>query len=191
MKLAAWIGRSRRADRQILEDVDIPWGHQVAVMFQVVCALALEVPEVLLKLRCLNGVSPNVVLACEPWGHIGHCNEGCECLSFDRTVAYVHDLSLASCDILPVSGEPPDAVPPALTGIPDVHGVDYMWDLSTRVLGTCGRYPLCPRDQGLTAGCSWPCTCGGRRDCWWHLIGCDLLRGGLACGCANHSGGTC
>ena len=45
-------------------------------MFQIVCALALEVLGVLLELRCLNGVSPNVVLACEPWGHVDHCNEG-------------------------------------------------------------------------------------------------------------------
>ena len=49
-KLAARVGRSRRAARQILDDVDIPWGHQVAVMFQIVCALALEVPVVLLEL---------------------------------------------------------------------------------------------------------------------------------------------
>ena len=106
VKSPARIGRSRRAARQILEDVDIPWDHEVAVMFQVVCALDLEVPGVLLELRCLNGVSPNVVLACELWGHIDHCNEGCECLSSDHTGAYVHDLSLASCDVSPVSREP-------------------------------------------------------------------------------------
>ena len=48
-KLAASVCRTRRAVRQILDDVDIPWGHQVAVMFQIVCALALEVPAVLLE----------------------------------------------------------------------------------------------------------------------------------------------
>ena len=117
MKSAARIGRSRRASQQILEDVDILWGHQVAIMFQVVCALALEVPEGLLELRRLNQVSPNVVLTCEPWGYIDHCNEGCECLSSDRTGPYVHDLSLASCDVLPVSREPPDVVSPALIGV--------------------------------------------------------------------------
>ena len=128
VKSAARIGHSQRAAQQILEDVDIPWGHQIAVMFQVVCALALEVPGVLLELRLLNGVSPNVVPVCEPWGHVDHCNEGCECLSSDRTGAYAHDLSLASCDVLPVSGESPDAVSPALTRVPNVQGVNSVWD---------------------------------------------------------------
>ena len=39
-------------------------------MFQIVCALASEVPAVLLELGQLKGVSPNVGLACEPWGHM-------------------------------------------------------------------------------------------------------------------------
>ena len=121
--------------RQILEDIDVPWGHQVAVMFQVVCALALEVPEVLLKLRCLNGVSPNVVLTCEPWGHIDHCNKGGECLSSDSTGAYVHELSLASCDVLPVSGEPPYVVSTTPTRVPNVHGVDLMRNRGSELPG--------------------------------------------------------
>ena len=33
VKLAAQVGRSRKAARLILGDADIPWGHQVAVMF--------------------------------------------------------------------------------------------------------------------------------------------------------------
>ena len=44
---AARVGRSRRAAERFLEDVGILWGHQVAVMFQIVCALAMEVPSVL------------------------------------------------------------------------------------------------------------------------------------------------
>ena len=52
----------------------------------------------------------------------------------------------------------------------------------TRVRGTRGRYPLCLIIQGLMAGCSWSCTCGGRRASWWHRIGCVLLRGGGAGG---------
>ena len=38
VKSAARVGRSRRAAEQILEDIGIPWGHQVAVMFQIVSA---------------------------------------------------------------------------------------------------------------------------------------------------------
>ena len=53
-----------------MDDVGIPWGHQVAVMFQIVCALALDVPSVLQDIESLNGVSPNVSLSCEPWGHM-------------------------------------------------------------------------------------------------------------------------
>ena len=92
-KLAARVGRSRKAARQILDDVDILWGHQVAAMFQIVCTLALEVHSVLLELGQLKGVSPNATLACEPWGHINHDDGGCECLSSDWTGApsgFVH-----------------------------------------------------------------------------------------------------
>ena len=40
------VSQSRRAARQILDNVEIPWSQQVAVMFQIICALALDVPEV-------------------------------------------------------------------------------------------------------------------------------------------------
>ena len=66
-------------------------------MFEIVCALVLEVPSVLLDLESLHGLSPNVILACESWGHMDHGGGGCECLSSDSTGVYVHDLSLASC----------------------------------------------------------------------------------------------
>ena len=46
VKSASRVGRSQRVAGQILEDIGLPWGHQVAVMFQIVCALALEVPSV-------------------------------------------------------------------------------------------------------------------------------------------------
>ena len=81
---------------RILQDVGLPWGHQVAVMFQIVCALALEVPSVLLDLESMHSLSPNVSLDCEPWGHMDHNGEGCGCLSSDSTGAYVHTLSLAA-----------------------------------------------------------------------------------------------
>ena len=46
------------AARQILDNVDIPRSQQVAAMFQIVCALALDVPEVLPELGRLKGVPP-------------------------------------------------------------------------------------------------------------------------------------
>ena len=91
---AARVGRSRRAEGRFLEDTAVPWGHQVAVMFQIVSALALEVPAFLQNIGKLRGVSPDVQLSCEPWGHADHNGGGCECLSSDRTGAYVHSLSL-------------------------------------------------------------------------------------------------
>ena len=35
---------SWRAERGFLTDVSLPWGQQVAVIFQIVCALVLDVP---------------------------------------------------------------------------------------------------------------------------------------------------
>ena len=69
VKLVTHIGRSRRPARQILDDVDMHWSQQVVVMFQIVCALALDVPEVLHALEQLRGVPLNVQLSCKPWGH--------------------------------------------------------------------------------------------------------------------------
>ena len=44
VRMVAHVGHSRKAEGRILEDTDVSWGHQVAVMFQIVSALALEVP---------------------------------------------------------------------------------------------------------------------------------------------------
>ena len=79
---------------RILEDPAVPWGHQVAVMFQIVSVLALEVPAFLRGVAELRGMSPDVQLSCEPWGHLDHTGGGCDCCSSDRTGAYVHSLSL-------------------------------------------------------------------------------------------------
>ena len=100
---AAHVGRSRKAEGQILEDTDISWVHQVAVMFQIVSALALEVPAFLQNIDNLRGVSPDVHLSCEPWGHVNHSGGDCACLSSDRTGAYVHDLALMPQEYLTVS----------------------------------------------------------------------------------------
>ena len=157
VKSAARVGRSRRAAEQILEDIGIPWGHQVAVMFQIVCALALEVPSVLRDIESLHGVSPNVTMSCEPWGHTDHYGEDCECLSSESTGAYVHDLSLATKAASPVEDRE------------DLSGFPYMGIIRGRDRDRCPLYLI---SQGLTADCSWPWTCGGRRaSCllwvWW------------------------
>ena len=72
VRSAVRVGRSRRAEGRILEDTDISPGHQVAVMFQIVSAVALEVPAFLQNIENLRGVSPDVQLSCEPWGHLDH-----------------------------------------------------------------------------------------------------------------------
>ena len=96
VRSAAHVGRSGKAEGRILEDTDISCGHQVAVMFQIVSALALEVPAFLQNIENLWGVSPDVHLLCEPWGHVDHSGGDCECLSSNRTGAYDHDLEDAS-----------------------------------------------------------------------------------------------
>ena len=48
----------------------------------------------LAELENLCGISPNVHLHCEPWGHINHEDINCDCQSSDRTAAYVHDLTI-------------------------------------------------------------------------------------------------
>ena len=70
VKSAAWVGRSRKAEGRFLADTDISWGHQVAVMFQIISTLALELPSFLEALADMRGVSPDVRLDCEPWGHM-------------------------------------------------------------------------------------------------------------------------
>ena len=70
VKSAIRVGRSHTAERRFLTDTNISWGHQVAVMFQIIPTLALEVPTFLQFMEELQGVSPNVQLYCEPWGHV-------------------------------------------------------------------------------------------------------------------------
>ena len=53
-------------------------------MFQIICALASDVPEVVHELGQLKGVPPNVKLSCEPWSHMNHKDVDCGCLSSDR-----------------------------------------------------------------------------------------------------------
>ena len=57
-------------------------------------AMTLELPSFLGELEVLKGMSPNVQLNFKPWGHDKHEDVDCECQASDRTVAYVHDLTV-------------------------------------------------------------------------------------------------
>ena len=63
VKPAVCIGRSWRAARQFLDNFEIPWDQQVAVMFQIVCALALDMLEVLHELERLRGQISNYLVS--------------------------------------------------------------------------------------------------------------------------------
>ena len=97
------IGHSRKAEGRFLTDMDISWGQHVAIMFQIISTLALELPPFLEALADLRGVSPDVQLDCERWGQMDHGEGHCSCRSSDRTAAYVHELALMSREV----GMPP------------------------------------------------------------------------------------
>ena len=99
VRLAVRVGRSRKAETCFLKDVNISWGQQVTVMFQIVSFLMEEVPAFALRMRELQGESPNVQLIDDPWGHVEHCDAKCDCQQSDRMGAYVHCL-------LPRTGKP-------------------------------------------------------------------------------------
>ena len=66
------IGHLRKAEGCFLTDTDISWGLQVAVMFQIMSTIALELPSFLEALEDIRGISPDVQLDYEPWGHMDH-----------------------------------------------------------------------------------------------------------------------
>ena len=103
VRSAVRIGRSRKAEGRFLTETDLSWGQQVAVMFQIISTLALELSSFLEALADIRGVSPDVQLDCEPWGHMDHSEGHCSCRSADRTAAYVHELALMSREV----GMPP------------------------------------------------------------------------------------
>ena len=78
VKSATRVGRSREAEGRILDDIDISWAHQVAVMLQIVSALALEVPALIQNIENLWCVSPDIHLYCESWGHVDHRDGNCD-----------------------------------------------------------------------------------------------------------------
>ena len=103
VKSAIRVGHSRKAEGWFLTDTDLSWGQQVAVMFQIILTLTLEVPSFLKAMAGLRGVSTNVQLYSEPWGHVDHSDAYCVCLSSDRTAAYVHELALMPREPFPSS----------------------------------------------------------------------------------------
>ena len=164
-------------------------------MFQIVCALALEVPAVLLELRQLKGVSPNATIACEPWGHMNHDDGGCECLSSDRTGAYVHELVLAasSRDLISDSGASPHAVSSGLSGVPGDRDADFSsYDGSAHSVAMhLGSVPYVfhrPRAYSRLLSAVYERWQTGL------LAASDWLKPvntwGLACGYTNHHGGV-
>ena len=103
VKLAIRVGPSCKAERRFLTEPNISWGQQVAVMFQILLTLALEVPVFSQFMHELQGESPNVQLYSELWGHVDHSDDNCVCLSSDRTAYYIQGLSLMPrCDV-PIS----------------------------------------------------------------------------------------
>ena len=92
VRSAVRVGRSRKAEKCFLTDVNISWGQQVAVMFQIVSTLMEEVPDFALRMQELRGEQPRIQLLNNPWGHGEECVAKCDCLVSDRTGAYVHCL---------------------------------------------------------------------------------------------------
>ena len=92
VKSALRVGRSRKAERCFMINADIPWGQQVAVMFQIVSTLMADVPGFALVMMELRGMQPHIQLMDDTWGHDGKCVKACDCLLPDRAEAFVHCL---------------------------------------------------------------------------------------------------
>ena len=155
----------------------------MAVMFQIVSALFLDVPEAAACLKKCQGVPPNALLPFEPWGHIDHGGSQCHCLSSDRTGAYIHALSIDQSPRDSVSStllSPPAAGETLLCG--EKTPVDSSALVSTEILlvrpgsvpfvshraGAYGRLLLATYERmktGTLAACDWltPVTRGAWR----------------------------
>ena len=79
-------------------------------MFQIVCALALDVPAVAGCVTDFHGISPDVLLSSDPWGHVDHAGVACGChsltgrelmftwlLMMGRVLTLVRPLSVIQC----------------------------------------------------------------------------------------------
>ena len=103
--------------------------------------LALEVPAFMQGIARLRGMSPDVQLSCEPWGHTDHSGGGCECCSSDCTGAYVHSLSLMPRESLPGAERTSQSLPE------EVRTGGAIYCIGTR--GDRDRCHLCLIDQAL------------------------------------------
>ena len=174
-KPALRTARSRKAERGFLVDVSLPWGQEVAVMFQILCAFVLDVLAAAECLTYFHGVSPDVLLAFEPWGHVDHTGVACGCCSSDRTGAYVHEIAFnpptSICE--PTASSPHQAPskywhvlpgrdttgvtgPTSCDGVPSVRpgSVPFISDRA----GAYGRLLLATHERMLTGGlaaCDW------------------------------------
>ena len=167
VKSAIRVGRSRKAEGWFLMDTDLSWGQQVAVMFQIISTLTLEVPSFLKVMAGLRGVSPNVHLYSEPWGHVDNSYAHCVCLSSDRTAACVHDLALMHREHLPASE----------VGNASVHtGVSDARLCHTHCLGVGrpGSVPFVSDRPGAYGRLLLAVYVRWQRACWCLLIGSGL-----------------
>ena len=150
--------------------------------------LVLDVPKTTTCLKTIRGVPPNVLLACEPWGHIDHAGSECQCLSSDRTGAYIHPLSIdqshRDCTSSPLLS-PPDLAPGEK--IPDDSSVL----VSTKILSI--RPGLVPfvshRDGAFVRLLLAPYECmmtGGLSACDWLT---HVTWGGWRVAAPGHPGG--
>ena len=130
-----------------LKDVNITWGQQVTVMFQIVSTLMEEVPAFALRMRELQGESPNIQLKDNPWGHVEHCDANCTCLESDRTGAYVHCL-------LPLPGTL-DSTPPNdnEVNVEVENGFTFNDDCGYLGIGRPGSIPFVSENWAPMVGC--------------------------------------
>ena len=147
VRSAVQVGRSRKAETCFLKDVNISWGQQVTVMFQIVSTLMEKVPAFALRMRELQGESPNVQLKDYPWGHAEHCDANCTCLESDRTGAYVHCL-------LPLPGTLDSTSPnDNKVSVEVENGFTFNDDCGYLGVGRPGSIPFVSEKPGPMAGC--------------------------------------
>ena len=142
VKSALRVGRSRKAERCFMINADIPWGQQVAVMFQIVSTLMADVPGFALVMMELRGMQPHIQLMDDTWGHDGKCVEACECLLSDRTEAFVH------CLIPPLLPSGPIPDPGSIDSTIESAGFTFRDDCGYLGVGRPGSIPFVSERPG-------------------------------------------
>ena len=114
----------------------------MTVMFQIFSTLMEEVPAFALRMRELQGESPNVQLKDNPWGHVEHCDANCTCLESDRTGPYVHCL-------LPMPGTSDStSLNDAEVSVEVEHGFTFNNDCGYLGIGRPGSVPFVSEKPG-------------------------------------------